>query len=137
MLSSLGFSSKLTNRTQLSFIFKCLCDTVILDDFKTALDHMRTHWMRKKNGELFITPLTTPSNSPRVYRKRLDTRDVESKRSPSPGYSCHISPTKKPYARTVQADHIRIEDEICILEENNRERITISEEIPNIPLRKL
>ncbi|KAJ6051945.1 hypothetical protein N7499_011333 [Penicillium canescens] len=28
---------------KLSFIFKCLCDTVILDDFKTALDQIRSH----------------------------------------------------------------------------------------------
>ncbi|KAA8652805.1 uncharacterized protein ATNIH1004_001710 [Aspergillus tanneri] len=31
---------------KLSFIFKCLCDTVILDDFKQALDRIREHWMR-------------------------------------------------------------------------------------------
>jgi hypothetical protein len=28
---------------KLSFVFKCLCDTVILDDFKTALDQIRSH----------------------------------------------------------------------------------------------
>ena len=28
---------------KLSFIFKCLCDTVILNDFKTALDHIRSY----------------------------------------------------------------------------------------------
>ncbi|KAL3479678.1 hypothetical protein BJX99DRAFT_67243 [Aspergillus californicus] len=28
---------------KLSFILKCLCDTVILDDFKTALDHIRAY----------------------------------------------------------------------------------------------
>lgn len=33
---------------KLSFIFKCLCDTVILDDFKTALDRMRQYWLRKQ-----------------------------------------------------------------------------------------
>ncbi|KAK2767678.1 hypothetical protein FQN54_003836 [Arachnomyces sp. PD_36] len=26
------------------FVFKCLCDTVVLDDFKTALDKLRTRW---------------------------------------------------------------------------------------------
>jgi hypothetical protein len=40
----------------LSFIFKCLCDTVILDDFKTALDRMRNYWLRKQaNGEILLT----------------------------------------------------------------------------------
>ena len=132
------FSLKLIKPTQLSFVFKCLCDTVILDDFKTALDHMRTHWMHKKNGELFITPLTTPNASPRACRVR---RDVESTGSHSPGYSCSASPTKKPYARAVHMDHIQIREEIHIHEENlnnsSREQITISEEIPDIPLRKL
>ncbi|KAL3430789.1 hypothetical protein BDV09DRAFT_188972 [Aspergillus tetrazonus] len=33
---------------KLSFIFKCLCDTVILDDFKTALDRMRDYWFQKQ-----------------------------------------------------------------------------------------
>jgi len=35
---------------KLSFIFKCLCDTVILDDFKTALDRMRHYWLQKQVG---------------------------------------------------------------------------------------
>ncbi|KAF7179026.1 hypothetical protein CNMCM7691_007796 [Aspergillus felis] len=41
---------------KLSFIFKCLCDTVILDDFKTALDRMRAYWFRKRNmgGEILL-----------------------------------------------------------------------------------
>ncbi|KAL2818480.1 hypothetical protein BDW59DRAFT_127206 [Aspergillus cavernicola] len=41
---------------KLSFIFKCLCDTVILDDFKTALDRMRAYWFRKqvRHGDIFL-----------------------------------------------------------------------------------
>ncbi|KAE8374650.1 hypothetical protein BDV26DRAFT_34905 [Aspergillus bertholletiae] len=41
---------------KLSFIFKCLCDTVILDDFKTALDRMRNHWLQKRarDGEVLL-----------------------------------------------------------------------------------
>ncbi|OAX82936.1 hypothetical protein ACJ72_02706 [Emergomyces africanus] len=34
---------------KISFVFKCLCDTVILDDFKTALDRLRDYWLLK-NG---------------------------------------------------------------------------------------
>jgi hypothetical protein len=101
---------------------------------------MRTHWMHKKNGELFITPLTTPKNSPRAYRLRQDIRDVESTGSHSPGYSCSISPTKKPYARAVHLDHIEVREELRIREESlgggSREHIAISEEIPDIPLRE-
>jgi hypothetical protein len=31
---------------QLSFIFKCLCNAVILDDFKVALDRIRAYRLR-------------------------------------------------------------------------------------------
>jgi hypothetical protein len=30
-------------------MFKCLCDTIILDDFKTALDKLSTGWLAR-NG---------------------------------------------------------------------------------------
>ncbi|OQD66321.1 hypothetical protein PENDEC_c048G07040 [Penicillium decumbens] len=33
---------------KLSFVFKCLCDTVILDDFKTALDRLRSYSLSKQ-----------------------------------------------------------------------------------------
>ncbi|KAL4764186.1 uncharacterized protein BDW70DRAFT_130505 [Aspergillus foveolatus] len=41
---------------KLSFIFKCLCDTVILDDFKTALDRMRDYWFQKqvRGGDIIL-----------------------------------------------------------------------------------
>ncbi|CAG8172205.1 hypothetical protein PENNAL_c0025G06316 [Penicillium nalgiovense] len=83
---------------KLSFIFKCLCDTVILDDFKTALDHLRIHWMRKKNGELFVTPLTSPNSSPRAFRNRRD-RDIEAGDDP-------LTSTKGSYARAVHMDDV-------------------------------
>ncbi|KAI9927210.1 hypothetical protein ASPWEDRAFT_177668 [Aspergillus wentii DTO 134E9] len=35
---------------KLCFIFKCLCDTIILDDFKTALDKLRTRWFSQHGG---------------------------------------------------------------------------------------
>ncbi|KAJ5899591.1 hypothetical protein N7495_004335 [Penicillium taxi] len=41
---------------KLSFVFKCLCDTVILDDFKTALNRIRNYWLRKQaSGEILIS----------------------------------------------------------------------------------
>ncbi|KAL2813037.1 hypothetical protein BDW59DRAFT_178355 [Aspergillus cavernicola] len=33
---------------KLCFIFKCLCDTIILDDFKTALDQLRARWLAQQ-----------------------------------------------------------------------------------------
>ncbi|KAH8693065.1 hypothetical protein BGW36DRAFT_301741 [Talaromyces proteolyticus] len=33
---------------KLCFVFKCLCDTVILDDFKTALDKLSARWLLRR-----------------------------------------------------------------------------------------
>lgn len=46
--------------TQLSLIFKCLCNTIILDDFKKALDSIRSYRQQ-------IQARTHPSNSD-IYR---------------------------------------------------------------------
>ncbi|GFF60697.1 hypothetical protein IFM51744_10453, partial [Aspergillus udagawae] len=40
-------------RLQLAFIFKCLSDTIILDDFKTILDRL--------GGRFFPDPLQSPA----------------------------------------------------------------------------
>ncbi|KAL5050887.1 hypothetical protein BDW71DRAFT_171815 [Aspergillus fruticulosus] len=32
---------------KLCFLFKCLCDTIILDDFKTALDKLSSRWLAR------------------------------------------------------------------------------------------
>ncbi|CEO60909.1 hypothetical protein PEBR_34142 [Penicillium brasilianum] len=61
---------------KLSFIFKCLCDTVILDDFKTALDRMRAYWLRKQaSGEILLTNANTV-RSP--HRGAQQIEDIES-----------------------------------------------------------
>jgi hypothetical protein len=54
--------------------------------------------MRKKNGELFVTPLTTPNSSPRAYRNRMD-RDIEAGDDPS-------TPTKGSYGHAVHMDDV-------------------------------
>ncbi|KAJ5349070.1 hypothetical protein MYU51_011873 [Penicillium brevicompactum] len=149
---------------KLSFVFKCLCDAIVLDDFKTALDTMRRHWMQKKGNGIFGTPNTTPANSPRRYRIR---GDIESAGSPGFAYSCTATPTTptKP-GTTMHVDHIRIDEEIHVASETPKprdeanasteglKRISdprndpspvssleqiqpINEQIPNIPLRKI
>jgi hypothetical protein len=82
---------------------------VILDDFKTALDSLRMHWMRKKNGELFVTPLTTPNNSPQRYRVRGDLEAFDSL----------VTSAKSASAHAVHMDDVHLRDEI-----------------PDIPLRR-
>ncbi|PCG91069.1 Hypothetical protein PENO1_095780 [Penicillium occitanis (nom. inval.)] len=68
---------------KLSFIFKCLCDTVILDDFKTALDRMHVYWLRRMDPNLDLTPsseYTFSSNNPLSYRdgrRKSSLRDIE------------------------------------------------------------
>lgn len=82
--------------SQLSFIFKCLCDTVILDDFKTALDHLRIHWMRKKDGQLFVTPLTARNSSPRAGGD-IETGDLP---------TTPTTPRKGSYAHAIHMDDV-------------------------------
>ncbi|EED14769.1 conserved hypothetical protein [Talaromyces stipitatus ATCC 10500] len=67
---------------KLSFIFKCLCDTVILDDFKTALDRMHNYWLRRMDPNLEIGPdeYTFSSMNPQSYRdgrRKSSLRDIE------------------------------------------------------------
>lgn len=33
---------------KMAFVFKCLCDSIVLDDFKTALDRLMRHKMRRE-----------------------------------------------------------------------------------------
>lgn len=49
---------------KLSFVFKCLTDAVILDDFKTALDRLKRYRMRRMNtsGSLTLEPPTSTTD---------------------------------------------------------------------------
>lgn len=33
-------------------MFKCLCDTIILDDFKTALDNLSSRWLARQGVQV-------------------------------------------------------------------------------------
>ncbi|PGH33180.1 hypothetical protein GX50_04022 [[Emmonsia] crescens] len=62
---------------KLSFVFKCLCDTVILDDFKTALDRLRDYWLLK-NGAIDQLSYPQDRQTPRPEsppRRRLFSRN--------------------------------------------------------------
>ncbi|CAG8931155.1 unnamed protein product [Penicillium salamii] len=99
---------------KISSVFKCLCDTVVLDDFKTALDHMRRHWMERKNRDIFVSPSLTPNPSPRAYRVR---GDIES--AGSPDFPSVYSPTK-------QSGRLRYRDNTESFESRNGDEITRS-----------
>jgi hypothetical protein len=47
VIASAGLPDGINPFWKLSFIFKCLTDTVILDDFKTALDRMKDYRLRR------------------------------------------------------------------------------------------
>ncbi|RAO69999.1 uncharacterized protein BHQ10_006011 [Talaromyces amestolkiae] len=51
----LGLATGVEPFWKLSFIFKCLSDIVILDDFKTALDRIRKYWMRRIDSSRSFT----------------------------------------------------------------------------------
>ncbi|KAL5366224.1 hypothetical protein BJX96DRAFT_169758 [Aspergillus floccosus] len=66
---------------KLSFIFKCLCDTVILDDFKTALDALRLYWFKRRaqRGEIFLPGSQYQAVRPAARDDTID-EDVEEQR---------------------------------------------------------
>ncbi|KAL4770905.1 hypothetical protein BDW60DRAFT_208719 [Aspergillus nidulans var. acristatus] len=41
---------------KLCFVFKCLCDMIILDDFKTALDKLSVRWLSRQGMAHFLSP---------------------------------------------------------------------------------
>ncbi|KUL85357.1 hypothetical protein ZTR_07002 [Talaromyces verruculosus] len=51
----LGLATGVEPFWKLSFIFKCLSDIVILDDFKTALDRIRSYWMSRIDSSRSLT----------------------------------------------------------------------------------
>ncbi|KAL4863626.1 hypothetical protein BDV12DRAFT_206328 [Aspergillus spectabilis] len=68
---------------KLCFMFKCLCDTVILDDFKTALDRLRARWLAQQGL---------------VDRISLDYRNHPTfDREPRLSQACSIQSSKHPF----------------------------------------
>lgn len=72
----------LTNSAQLSFVFKCLTDSLILDDFKTALDRLREF----KHGRTGSIGATDPVHhqdrapSPSLPRTKATSDHIEDPR---------------------------------------------------------
>lgn len=80
---------------QLSFIFKCLSDIVILDDFKTALDRIRKYWMRRiDSSRSFTGGDERPSQGSRASRGSRGGRPSEASKDLESGIA--LSPLKKP-----------------------------------------
>ncbi|EAW16412.1 uncharacterized protein NFIA_057620 [Aspergillus fischeri NRRL 181] len=50
---------------KLSFIFKCLCNTVILDDFRTALDRIHTYHEQRRRASAYpaLRDIRPPANA--------------------------------------------------------------------------
>jgi hypothetical protein len=89
VIPSSGLPDGINPFWKLSFIFKCMTDTVILDDFKTALDKMKDYKLRRvasyvdayDNAERGSTePITvrTTVTQHEHYESRMRTRDDSS-----------------------------------------------------------
>jgi hypothetical protein len=72
---------------KLAFVFKCFTDTIILDDFKTALDKLKKYRMDRigsTNGggsELNERPIISPRR-PTLYTPYNESRGVTSDEGP-------------------------------------------------------
>ncbi|EZF10902.1 hypothetical protein H112_07820 [Trichophyton rubrum D6] len=53
---------------KISFVCKCFCDAVILDDFKTALDKLRDYWLLKNATEPINSEPSSRHNDTRRRR---------------------------------------------------------------------
>ncbi|KAL5344148.1 hypothetical protein BJX70DRAFT_352665 [Aspergillus crustosus] len=66
---------------KLCFMFKCLCDTIILDDFKTALDRLRARWLAEQGvvNQLSIEYRSHPSfaQGSRLWPARVEDSSKE------------------------------------------------------------
>ncbi|OJJ29583.1 hypothetical protein ASPWEDRAFT_55553 [Aspergillus wentii DTO 134E9] len=60
---------------KLAFVFKCLCDTIILDDFKSALDRIRGHWWQGRTQIHDLNELR--AGAPQIHVSRTVTTNWE------------------------------------------------------------
>jgi hypothetical protein len=71
---------------KLAFIFKCLTDTIILDDFKTALDKLKEYRLHRMNSLPFSHGSDNEQNANgQAYRSRIGSRTVTAPYNESKG----------------------------------------------------
>jgi hypothetical protein len=71
---------------KLAFVFKCFTDTIILDDFKTALDKLQAHRMGRISGatDMAGTAASVASFTPPPAAAPFKADDEESEPLPGP-----------------------------------------------------
>lgn len=86
--------------TQISFIFKCLCNTIILDDFETAPDRIRAYRVMKQ-ARMSAACFRTPAEN--NFRRRHSGGQPTSPTSPNGGYVIEVETLTRPeQARRVE-----------------------------------
>lgn len=87
---------------KLSFVFKCLTDTVILDDFKTALDRLKEYKLRR------LSTFNADFGRPSICDQGLpDTLPI--KRFRSPDWGAHPGSSPKDFAELGDIDVENVE----------------------------
>lgn len=78
VISGSGLPDGINPFWKLAFVFKCLTDTVVLDDFKTALDRLKQYRMQKMGSHLPVSHIASGNGialsrqfSPASWRARL------------------------------------------------------------------
>lgn len=65
VIPSRGLPDGINPFWELAFVFKCLTDTIVLDDFKTALDRLQEHNMQRL-GSIFSDTADIGANDTRI-----------------------------------------------------------------------
>lgn len=82
---------------KLALVFKCLTDTVILDDFKTALDRL---WSFRRTSLANAGPLST---APYVRQPSIASNEIKNRKSVSREHAEHVS-----FASTPRRDDLEL-----------------------------
>lgn len=88
---------------KLAFVFKCLTDTIVLDDFKTALDRLKQHQMERLGSGSIL--------SDGLRGEVLDVEQARRKKAERPSIPLQETSTvaAKDWTKGNDCDHIDLE----------------------------
>lgn len=100
---------------KLAFVFKCLTDTIILDDFKTALDRLKAYKMERMGSVLSDGLRGEFSDVDQARKKKSDRQSNNPLDISNPGEflrkdSTHMSPLTRDWSKVhSNAEHLDLE----------------------------
>lgn len=89
---------------KLAFVFKCLTDTIVLDDFKTALDRLKAYKMEQIGGTI-----SQGSQSDFVNTAQARAKKFESPNSGEMRNAEHFETTPRDWSKNVDYDNLDLE----------------------------